>query len=87
VYIAKISAKGQVSIPRAVRQAAHLAPGDRVGFETREGAILVIPLRARTVSDLRGVWKTGRPITDLADLRAQRAAAWAAADQASRPDG
>jgi AbrB family looped-hinge helix DNA binding protein len=87
MHVAKISAKGQVSIPRSIRQAARLAPGDRVGFEMREGEILLIPLRTRTLPELRGIWKTARPVTDLADLRHQRAADWATADQTSRADG
>ena len=87
MHVAKISAKSQVSIPRAIRQPARLAPGDRVGFEMRDGELLVIPLRTRTSPELRGVWKTARPVTDLADLRQQRAADWAAADQTSRADG
>ncbi len=42
--IGKVSSKGQVTLPKAIREAAHLAKGDPVRFEvTDEGAILVRP--------------------------------------------
>lgn len=81
--VAKISAKGQISIPSAVRAAAHLAAGDRIGFEIREHEIVLVPLPARTLSELRGVWHTERRLPDLAVLRAQRADQLAQDDQDS----
>jgi antitoxin PrlF len=84
--MAKISSKGQISIPRAIREAARLAPGDRVGFEVRDHEILLIPLPARTIRDLRGAWRSDRPAPDVEALRARRAADWALADRESTRD-
>lgn len=73
---AKLSAKGQIIIPRPIREAAHLAPGDHVGFEFR-GEIVLTPIWRRTLSSFKGVWRTPVPVGDLAPLRQQRASDWA----------
>jgi AbrB family looped-hinge helix DNA binding protein len=39
--MAKIYEKGQITIPKAVRAAAGLAPGDRVVVEAREGEVVI----------------------------------------------
>jgi AbrB family looped-hinge helix DNA binding protein len=84
--MAKISSKGPISIPRAIREAACLGPGDRVGFEVRDHEILLIPLPARAIRDLRGAWRAERPMPDVEALRAQRAADWALADREATRD-
>lgn len=38
----RIGAKGQVVIPKAIRDQANLHPGDKVGFELRDGGEIVI---------------------------------------------
>lgn len=70
--VAKLSSKGQVSIPQAIREAARLSPGDRIGFEMRKDEIILIPLRVRTIAELRGAWKTKTVISDIASLRDRR---------------
>ena len=62
---AKITSKGQLTVPATVRRALGLAAGDRVTFELRpEGALL---RKAASVSSLRGTvppigmgWKDAR---------------------------
>lgn len=75
--IAKLSSKGQISIPQAIREAAHLEPGDHVGFEFRGDDIVLTPIRQRPLSSFKGVWRTEVPVDDLAPLRQQRASDWA----------
>lgn len=43
-----ITVKGQVTIPKRVREALHLAPGDAVDFDVnREGQVIVRKIDAR----------------------------------------
>jgi AbrB family looped-hinge helix DNA binding protein len=42
----RIGAKGQVVIPKALRDYAHLQPGDEVDFELRNEEIVLIARRA-----------------------------------------
>ncbi|MDA8199751.1 MAG: AbrB/MazE/SpoVT family DNA-binding domain-containing protein [Thermaerobacter sp.] len=78
MLIAKLSSKGQISIPQPIREAARLEPGDRVGFEFRGDDIVLTPIRKRALSSFKGVWRTAVPVEDLAPLRQQRASDWAA---------
>jgi len=43
--IARIGAKGQVVIPKAVRDRANLHPGDEVDFELRDEEIVLVARR------------------------------------------
>ena len=40
VGISKISEKGQITIPKEVRERLNLLPGDKVCFEIKEGKII-----------------------------------------------
>ena len=41
----RIGAKGQVVIPKDVRDQAHLHPGDEVDFELRGGEVILVARR------------------------------------------
>ena len=41
----RIGAKGQVVIPKDVRDRAHLHPGDEVDFELRDGEVVLVARR------------------------------------------
>jgi antitoxin PrlF len=52
---ARLSTKGQVVIPKPIRDHLHLKPGDRFDFSLLEnGDVLLRPLSAR-LTDLRGL--------------------------------
>jgi antitoxin PrlF len=42
----RIGAKGQLVIPKALRDRAHLQPGDQVDFEWRDEKIMLSPRRS-----------------------------------------
>jgi AbrB family looped-hinge helix DNA binding protein len=61
---ATLTSKGQVTIPKEVREALHVDTGDRVQFFIREDG--VVELRPRTIDlkDLFGVLEyEGKPVT------------------------
>ena len=46
-----LTSKGQVTIPKKVRDALHLSPGDGVEFDVnRQGQVVVLKARARRTS-------------------------------------
>lgn len=49
----KITAKGQTTLPKDVRAALHLEPGDTVRYLLLDGEVRI--LRARPVSELQGM--------------------------------
>jgi AbrB family looped-hinge helix DNA binding protein len=42
----RLGAKGQVVIPKSIRDRAQLHPGDEVDFELRDDQVVIIPRRA-----------------------------------------
>lgn len=62
---AKITSKGQVTVPREVRQTLDVSTGDRLVFENLklengETAVLVRPLRAKSLfAKYRGIGNPG----------------------------
>ncbi len=52
---ATITSKGQVTIPKPIRDALHLSPGDRIEFLTEpDGSIKVVPITT-SVTELKGM--------------------------------
>ena len=45
---AKITAKGQITVPNEVRRALGISAGDRLGFEERDGQMRVVPIRSES---------------------------------------
>jgi AbrB family looped-hinge helix DNA binding protein len=51
--ISKVGRRGQISIPRMIRQALNLQAGDRLAFIRRGDEFVLQPLK-QTLSDFRG---------------------------------
>ena len=61
---AKVTSKGQVTIPKKVREALGVQPGEEVGFEEKDGVVLIKKAMMKSPFDK---W-VGR----LKDLKGQR---------------
>jgi AbrB family looped-hinge helix DNA binding protein len=61
---AKVTSKGQITLPAKLRERLGIKPGDRVSFE--EDGMQGVRLIARTVTaaDLKGILKTNVRLTD-----------------------
>ena len=63
----KVGRRGQIAIPRKIRQALDLQEGDRLAFVQRDGEVLLQPLK-HTLRDFRG----SIPVTEPQDFTAFR---------------
>lgn len=59
-----VTVKGQTTLPKSVRQALHLMPGDRIRYVVLDGGEVRI-MRTRPVSELSGILKgsTQHPVS------------------------
>ena len=73
----RISSKGQITLPKRIRDALGLAPGEEVVFELREGEVVLKPRRRVPLEDLLGRLKAKRPFPGEAAERRAREQAWA----------
>ena len=70
---AKITSKGQITLPRDVRHALGVKPGDRVIFERDGDDVRVRPVRAKSrFEKYRGIGNPGLPSGRKAILKALR---------------
>lgn len=67
--ISTVGRRGQMTIPRAIRQLLNLEEGDRVAFVQREDEVVLQPL-TKTLLNLRGSIPTTEP-QDFAAIRDQ----------------
>lgn len=64
-----IGSKGQVTVPKAVRDQLHLRPGDRVEFLVEsDGSLRVVPVTA-SVTALKGMVSPPKQPLSLDDLQ------------------
>ncbi|HEX2256810.1 MAG TPA: AbrB/MazE/SpoVT family DNA-binding domain-containing protein [Afifellaceae bacterium] len=62
---AKVTSKGQVTLPAKLRRRLGVKPGDRIDFIERETGKIEIVARRKTFADLRGILAyDGPPLTD-----------------------
>ena len=61
--LGRVLARGQVTLPRAIRRAADLQPGDRVTFHvTKQGTVEIRALPRLTLSEALDRYKINEPI-------------------------
>ena len=70
--LAKVTTKGQVTIPKGIRDAFGIRPNDKVDFEREGEKIVLMPLK--TLKDLRGAVKPKRKMSSADEKKAARAA-------------
>jgi len=64
-----LTSKGQITLPKQIRDHLGVQTGDRVNFEIRDGAVVVEP-ETIDIRSLRGIARRrGKPVT-LADMDA-----------------
>lgn len=66
---ATVTAKGQITIPKDIRQALDLQQGDMVTFILEGERAILIPARRRSIRELRGVFSSQRPHTSHEEIR------------------
>lgn len=74
----KISSRGQVVLPKGLRDALKLQEGDRVAFVREAGGIVLVPLRRRRVSEVLDLLQghpPREPLGDAAMMEAERRSA------------
>ena len=70
---AKITSKGQITVPREVRHALGVKPGDKIVFERDGDEVRVRPVREKSVfAKYRGIGNPGLPAGRKAVLKALR---------------
>ncbi|WP_438751917.1 AbrB/MazE/SpoVT family DNA-binding domain-containing protein [Pararhizobium sp. O133] len=75
---ATITSKGQMTVPKAVRDALNIQPGDKCYVWVRNGEMIVIP-RNKNFADMAGIlgkppYGTGATIEDLSRAAMEGAA-------------
>ena len=69
--IAKLTSKGQVTIPKPVRDTLHLTTGDRLDFVIKKNGDVVIRPVTKNVDDVFGkLHKPGRKPVSITDMDA-----------------
>lgn len=65
-----LTAKGQVTVPSAIRQKMGLKPGDRITFALLSDGTLVVRPKSRKITDLAGIlYKPERKAVPLEDMK------------------
>lgn len=67
---ATVTSKGQITIPKAVRDELGLTEGDRVAFRVLEDGCVVVEPETVELLDLKGALKPRRKGVTLADMEA-----------------
>jgi antitoxin PrlF len=66
----KITSKGQVTVPKAIRDALGVGPGDRLAFRIEEDGRVLVEPETVDLRTLRGVLKPRRRGVDVEEMAA-----------------
>jgi AbrB family looped-hinge helix DNA binding protein len=67
---ARISSKGQLTIPQEIRERYGLDTGDEVEFLSEEKGAYLVPLKRKKLTDLYGILPATRPALGIKRERA-----------------
>jgi AbrB family looped-hinge helix DNA binding protein len=70
--MAKVLAKGQIVIPKEIREKANIHTGDKVDVQMTPKGIMVVPIRKTYTDKVRGIVKGKLSMKELEDLYAER---------------
>lgn len=65
---ATVTSKGQITIPKAIREALELKTGDRVAFHVREDGVVEVQAETLDVMALKGSLKARRKGVTLEEM-------------------
>jgi antitoxin PrlF len=68
--IARITSKGQITVPKEVRDRLGVQPGDALEFRFEENRLEVHPVPRRRLIDFRGIFRVAQAV-DFDQERAQ----------------
>lgn len=85
VMLATVTEKGQVTVPKAVRDRTGIAPGSRLDFEVMEDGTLRVRVLARGADALFGLLQ--RPGSEPRSVEAMDAGIAAAVDERDKRAG
>ena len=66
---ARITSKGQVTLPVRIRRRYLLHPGDEIDFKEEEAGPRIVLLHRRKLTELAGVLPATRPYMSVAEIR------------------
>ena len=70
--MAKVLAKGQIVIPKEIREKANIHVGDKVDVQMTPKGIVVVPIRKTYTEKVRGIVKGKLSMEDLENLYAEK---------------
>ena len=59
--LVKVSAKGQITLPKNIRQNLNIKPGDSVAITQRDDELVLTPI-TKTLFDMRGIIPVSGPL-------------------------
>ena len=69
--LATITSKGQITIPKEVREQLDLRPQDQLLITVHAGRIVMIPIRRRPLTEFFGALPVDEPVPPLSEIREQ----------------
>lgn len=70
--MAKVLAKGQIVIPKDIREKANLHTGDKVDVQMTPKGIVVVPIKKTHTEKVRGLIKGKLSLQELEDIYAEK---------------
>jgi antitoxin PrlF len=74
VATARITSKGQITIPKEVRERLGVEAGDGLDFRFEDGRLEVVPVRRRRLAEFRGLFPVPQALEVAEERRQARSA-------------